>query len=92
MLRAENQREEKTIQAILSILSRGGSPRPASPKALILSSLFLLFFPSSVISSLFLHIACTMFPHFSPLCNLLYVEKDCSVRDILHVREYCFSL
>lgn len=30
LLRAENQREEKTIQAILSILSLGGSQRPVS--------------------------------------------------------------
>lgn len=66
LLRAENQREEKTIQAILSILSLGGSQRPAplqrSP-LLILSSSFLLFPPSSLYSFVFFFcVIHSMFP------------------------------
>ena len=42
LLRAENQREEKTIQAILSVPSLGGLQRPASPRRYAASSQYFL--------------------------------------------------
>lgn len=71
LLRAENQREDKTIQAILSILSLGDSQRHPSLHELrqlflILHPFFVYFHPLYILISF----SCCCLYHVSTICSL----------------------